>query len=183
MPLSLLNIGIPGCCPSCWTAWGEFIERFISPAFLGLLGHLLQMGALKLSQQTSGLWAVFGSFCHRAGCNWDLWQLPPVCARWFDLLLLLPGDHCIVLQMHIWLASFSHSKVRQFSFMYCPQIYETNSGICHFPALGGWLSPKPGCQSLFLIQSPLAESSDPCLTPCFLRLVQCSTLTPLSVLD
>jgi hypothetical protein len=58
-----------GLCPTCWTAWGRDGQRvfsfpfFFSPTFLGLMGLLLQVGALMWSHQVTGLWAVFGSFC------------------------------------------------------------------------------------------------------------------------
>jgi hypothetical protein len=36
-----------GCCSSYWTAWSAVSWVFFSPVFLGLIGHLLQGGALK----------------------------------------------------------------------------------------------------------------------------------------
>jgi hypothetical protein len=69
----------------------------------------------------------------------------PVCVRFSELLLLLfsPGGGCVVLQLRLCLVSSSLSKVREFSFEYCPQSHETNSGIHHQLFWEVNLSPHP----------------------------------------
>jgi hypothetical protein len=49
-----------GCCPLLSDS--SFFLFFFS-TFLGLMGHLLQVGALIWSNQVTGLWVEFGSFC------------------------------------------------------------------------------------------------------------------------
>jgi hypothetical protein len=75
----------------------------------------------------------------------------PVCVRWSDLLFL-SGGGWVVLQLQLWLISYSSSKVRQFSFLHHPQSYEIISAICHTPSLGGWLV-SPTLLSVFIPHS------------------------------
>jgi hypothetical protein len=106
----------------------------------------------------------------------------PVCVKWFNPLLFLPGGSCIALPLQLCLVSSSPSKVGQFSFEYCPQSHWTSSGIYHGPNVGGWLVASPCSQCLFHTPPSLSESSAPCHTP-FLRGLFSSPLPPLSVVD
>jgi hypothetical protein len=63
----------------------------------------------------------------------------PICTKWSDLLLFLPGCSCIALLLQFCLVSSSLSKVEQFNFEYHLQSQETTLAICHASALGGWL--------------------------------------------
>jgi hypothetical protein len=72
--------------------WTRVLPFFVGPlrgeslAFLGVMGHLVQVESLKWSHQETGLQAAFGSFCSQAsGCSL------PHCPRWSEMLLLLPG--------------------------------------------------------------------------------------------
>jgi hypothetical protein len=69
---------------------GELVEGFFFPSFLGLMGHLLQVGALRWSHQTVGLSGIWSTGQVVTGtCNSSL----PACARWSDLLLFLPSGN------------------------------------------------------------------------------------------
>jgi hypothetical protein len=70
----------------------------------------------------------------------------PVCLRWFDLLLFLPGGSCVALLLQHYLVSSSPNKAEKFCFEYYPQTQETISMI---------QAPHPGrlacCPTLTLI--------------------------------
>jgi hypothetical protein len=84
-----------GCCPSFWTSWdGEDRRFYFFSTFLGLTGFPLQVGVLKCSHQVTDLRSVFGSSVHRAGCNWDLSNSLPVCARWSELMFFASLQLC-----------------------------------------------------------------------------------------
>jgi hypothetical protein len=59
-PILILVLGIlgyvgKGAAPLVRQLGGEMVEGFFSSAFLGLMGHLLQAGTLRWSQQMAGL--------------------------------------------------------------------------------------------------------------------------------
>jgi hypothetical protein len=113
------------------------------------MGHLLQVGALQWSHQMADLWPVFGSFCQQGRL-----QLRPVISHY----KFVQGDLICCFarwQLHCptaatLLVSSFPNKVRQFSFVYCPQSQKTSSEICHAPALGGWLVTPPPLSALVL---------------------------------
>jgi hypothetical protein len=125
------------CCPSCQTAVGFF--PLFSPALLGFMSHLLQAGALTQSHQVTGLCVVFGSFCPQSSLQLG----PEVTHCQFvqgdQICVVFPGGSCIALHLQLCLVSSSPSMLGQFSFEYNPLSHETNSGIHHCSALGGWL--------------------------------------------
>jgi hypothetical protein len=58
-------------------------------------------------------------------------------------MLFSPGGSCVAPQLQLWLISSYTSKMRQFSFEYCPQSCDTSSVIHHGLTLGGWLVTPP----------------------------------------
>jgi hypothetical protein len=117
--------------------------RFYFPTFLGLMGCLLEEGALKWPHQVTGLWAVFGSFCPQGRLQLGLEVTLPVCSRWSDLLLFSPCGSCICPTTATLSGQLLLWQGGAILFEYCPQSYETSSVIRYSPTRGGWFVTPP----------------------------------------
>jgi hypothetical protein len=158
--------------PICWSL--HVIFKFFSVC-------LIKLGSLTLNAfKLIIVFSYVGSFCPQGKL-----QLGPVVAHYQTVQggLICCSFQKAAALLPYWLVSSSPRKVRHFSFVHHPQSQEISSVICHTPTLGGWVVAPPPLSVLVPCRAfPCWEySSSP--HSCSQSLVQCSTPSPLSLVD